>query len=85
MENKEINTINHSTVEYITPNKTIEIVSLKNTDNLFYIYNYQGNHFRVFIELLSLINFLEHGVEPEHTFVNDEELDDFISSYSFAV
>ena len=75
----------HSTVEYITPTKTIEIVSLKNADNLFCIYNYQGSHFRVFTELLSLISFFEHDVEPKYAFVNDEELDDFISSYSFAV
>lgn len=79
-----MNTINHFTVEYITPNKTIEIVSIKNSDNLFYIYNYQGNHFRVFTELLSLIRFFENGVEPKYAFVNDVEVDDFIASYSFA-
>ncbi len=79
-----MNTINHFTVEYITPNKTIEIVSIKNSDNLFYIYNYQGNHFRVFTELLSLIRFFQHGIEPKYAFVNDEEVDDFIASYSFA-
>ncbi len=79
-----MNTINHFTVEYITPNKTIEIVSIKNSDNLFYISNYQGNHFRVFTELLSLIMFFENGVEPKYAFVNDVEVDDFIASYSFA-
>lgn len=74
-----MNTINHCNVEYITPNKTIEIVSFKNTDRLFYIYNYEGNHFRVFTELLSLIRFLEFGEEPEHSFESDEEVDHFIS------
>lgn len=80
---KEMNIINHCNVEYITASKTIEIVSLKNSDSLFYIYNFGGNHFRVFTELLSLINFFQFGVEPKDTFSNDEELDDFISSYSF--
>ncbi len=84
MSNKPTNTINHCTVEYITSNKTIETVSFKNTDGLFYIYNYQGNHFRVFTELLSLISFFRYGVEPPYTFSNDEELDSFISTYSFA-
>lgn len=79
-----MNIINHCSVEYITASKTIEIVSLKNSDSLFYIYNYEGYHFRVFTELLSLMNFLQYGVEPKHTFSNDEELDGFISSYSFS-
>ena len=79
-----MNIINNCSVEYITANKTIEIVSLKNTDRLFYIYNYEGRHFRVFTELLSLMSFFQYGVEPKHTFSNDEELDDFILSYSFS-
>ena len=79
-----MNTINHCSVEYITASKTIEIVSLKNTDSLFYIYNNEGNHFRVFTELISLMSFFQFGVEPKHTFSNDEEVDDFISSYIFS-
>ena len=79
-----MNTITHCTVEYITSNKTLETVSLKNTDRLLYIYNYKGNHYRVFTELLSLIRFFECGVEPKHTFLTDEEVDDFILSYRFS-
>lgn len=79
-----MNIINHCSVEYISASKTIEILSLKNSDSLFYIYNHEGNHFRVFTELLSLINFLQFGVEPKYTFSNDLELDDFISHYSFS-
>lgn len=82
--NEPMNTIAHCTVEYITPNKTIETISFDNTDRQLYIYNYKGNHFRVFTELLSLISFFEYGVEPEHTFLTDEEVDDFILSYSFS-
>lgn len=78
-----MNIINNCSVEYITASKTIEIVSLKNSDSLFYIYNYEGNHFRIFTELLSLISFFQNGVETEYTFSNDEEVDDFISSYNF--
>ena len=84
MDNKPINTINHSTIEYITPNKTIETVSLKNTHSLLFIYNYQGTHFRVFTVLLSLISFFELGVEPKFAFLTDEEVDYFITSYSFS-
>ena len=79
-----MNIINHCSVEYITASRTIEIVSLKNTDSLFYIYNYEGNHFRVFTELLSLMSFFQYGDEPKHTFSNDEEVDDFISHYNFS-
>ena len=79
-----MNTLNHTNVEYLTPNKTIETVSFKNTDRLLYIYNYKGIHYRVFIELLALINFLACGVEPKHTFCTDEEVDEFISLYRFS-
>lgn len=79
-----MNIINHCSVEYISANKTIEIVSLINSDRLFYIYNYKGNHFRVFTELLPLIFFFQFGIEPKYTFLNDDELDNFISSYSFS-
>ena len=54
-----MNIINHCSVEYITVSKTIEIVSFKKSDSLFYIYNYEGSHFRVFTDLLSLINFFQ--------------------------
>lgn len=84
MDNKALNTINHCTVEYITPNKTIETVSFKNTDKLLYIYNYKGIHYRVFTELLLLISFFERGVEPKHTFCTDEEVDNFILMHSFS-
>ena len=84
MNNKQPNLINHTTTEYITPNKTIETVSFKNTDKLLYIYNYKGIHYRIFTELLSLIKFFQFGQEPQFTFLNDEEVDNFILWYSFS-
>ena len=84
MSNKESYTPTHTTVEYITPNKTIETISFENSDNRLYIYNYKGCHYRVFTSLLSLIRFFAYGDEPKHCFDTDEEVDDFIERYKFA-
>jgi hypothetical protein len=78
-----MNIINNCTVHYITASRTIETVSLKNTDRIFYIYNYEGNHFRVFTEILDLIRFFQFGTEPNNSFSNENELDDFLVNFNF--
>lgn len=76
-----MNIINYCSVEYITASRTIETISLKNTNRLFYVYNYEGNHFRVFTEVLALVKFFEFGIEPKHSFLIESELEDFIENY----
>ena len=78
-----MNIINYCNVEYIRADRTIEIISLKNSAELFYVYNYQGYHFRVFTKLLDLVNFFQFGTEPKYSCGSDEELDQFIENYKF--
>lgn len=71
------------TTEYITPSRSIEILTLINQkeSKLVYIYNYEGNHFRFFDSILKLIAFFEKGVEPEISFNSGEELDKFLEGF----
>lgn len=78
-----MNIINNCTVDYITANRTIETISLKNTDGVFYISNYKGIHFRVFTEILDVIKFFQFGVEPKYDFSTENELDTFLENYQF--
>jgi hypothetical protein len=69
--------------EYITPSRSIEILTLINQkeSKLIYIYNYEGTHFRFFESLLSLIAFFEQGIEPKISFLSEKELNKFLESY----
>lgn len=69
--------------EYINPSRTIEILNLVNPkgSRQVYIYNFEGNHFRVFDSLLGLIRFFETRKEPEYSFSSEAELDAFLEKY----
>ena len=79
-----MNIINNSRIEYLRANRSIEIISFENTDALMYVYNYQGQHFRVFDNILDLVQFFEFGKESQYSFENDLELDKFIETYKFS-
>lgn len=66
--------------EYLTPSRSIEILTLINQkeSKLVYIYNFEGNHFRFFDSLLKLIEFFGKGIEPEISFTSEVELDKFL-------
>lgn len=66
--------------EYLTPTRSIEILTLinQNESKLVYIYNFEGIHFRVFDSLLKLLAFFEKGIEPEYFFTYEAELDSFL-------
>ena len=49
-----------------------------------YVYNYQGQHFRAFDNILNLVQFFEFGKESLYSFENDLELDKFIETYKFS-
>ena len=78
-----MNTISNCSVEYISASRTIETISFKNTDITLYVYNYCGNHFRVFTEILDLIKFFQFGKEPKLSFLDEHELDDFLENYNY--
>ena len=71
------------TTEYLTPSRSIEILTLINQkeSKLVYIYNFEGNHFRFFDSLLKLIEFFEKGIEPELSFSSELELDKFLAGF----
>ncbi|OBX25083.1 hypothetical protein A9996_11840 [Gelidibacter algens] len=51
---------------------------------VFFIYNYEGNSFRVFKNHLDLINFFQSKAECDFTFGTDEELDGFLANVKIA-
>lgn len=69
--------------EYLTPSRSIEVFTLINQkeSKLVYIYNFEGTHFRFFESLLSLIAFFEKGIEPEISFLSEQELDKFLEKF----
>jgi hypothetical protein len=70
------------TTEYLTPSKTIEILNLARFEESkqVYVYNYEGTHFRVFENLLELIQLFELGKEPAYSFNIEDDLDDFLEN-----
>lgn len=69
--------------KYLTPSRSIEVFTLINQkeSKLVYIYNFEGSHFRFFESLLSLIAFFEKGIEPEISFLSEQELDKFLEKF----
>lgn len=70
--------------EYLTPSRTIETIEVGVKDRLktVYVYNYEGYSFRLFTTEDSLKDFFSIGKEPDIHFSEEEELDDFLVSYS---
>lgn len=68
--------------EYLRPSRTIETVIVKNKhlSNVFLVYNYEGNSFRVFNSNMSLINFFLNKSESDFCFNTEFELDNFFSN-----
>jgi len=73
-------------VEYIRASRTIETVLVTKEDysKLFYVYNYEGNSFRVFETLLSLINFFQNKSESDFCFNTESKLDYFLSNVTIS-
>lgn len=66
--------------EYLRSSRTIEtvLVSDRNLNKVVFIYNYEGNSFRVFESHMSLLNFFQHDVEPDFHFDTEFQLDSFL-------
>lgn len=76
-----MNTITQTNVYYISPSRTIETILIENLYKTIYVYNYEGNHFRLFTELIELVNFFQFGKESKLDFLNELDLDDYILNY----
>ena len=78
-----MNDINQIDIIYLTSSRTIETLLIGHTQKSVYVYNYEGYHFRLFLELRELIQFLQLGKEPQLEFSNDEDLDDYLLNTLF--
>ncbi|TVR16482.1 MAG: hypothetical protein EA391_07890 [Balneolaceae bacterium] len=78
-----MNTLTQQNCHYLTPNKTIETISVSNgvKAKTLFIYNYQGISFRVFASKQTLAAFWEGEAEEDQHFETEEELDAFLAHY----
>ena len=69
-------------VEYLRASRTIETieVSLDSKAKIYFIYNYEGTHFRLFNSLASLIQFFESNMESKISFDKESELDAYLET-----
>ncbi len=82
-----MNTFHCVETHYITNSRTIETIllscekanSVERVERIFYVYNYEGNSFRFFSTVISLMDFFNGEGEDYIHFETDEELDDFLS------
>lgn len=76
-----MNTFQTINTSYLKPSRTIEkvLVSKEKLNKVFFIYNYEGNSFRVFENHLGLINFFQNKAESNFHFNTEIELDTFLS------
>ena len=67
---------------YLRPCRNIETVLVSNetADKTFFIYNHEGNSFRIFEDHLDLINFFQDKAEEDHHFSTEKELDHFLET-----
>jgi hypothetical protein len=67
--------------EYLRASRTIEAIIVSNNDSskLFFIYNHEGNSYRVFQNLMNLANFFQDKAEADFNFSSEMELDCFFS------
>lgn len=78
---QKMNTFKTINIEYLRASRTIEtvLVAGNNLDKIYFIYNYEGNSYRVFENHLSLIHFFQDKSESDFHFSSEEELDLFLS------
>ena len=72
--------------EYLRASRTLEtvIVSKEKRSKVLFIYNYEGNSYRVFENHLGLINFFQNNGESDFHFNTESELDIFLSKVKIA-
>ena len=68
-------------VFYLRSDRTIETILVSNTkaERVIFVYNYQGWFFRVFDNLLDLINFFDDAFEPKIYFEDENKLGNYLS------
>ena len=68
---------------YIRASRTIETVLVSNGSKkkVLFIYNYEGYSYRVFDDILKLINFFNDSYETNIEFETDYQLDKYLANY----
>ena len=81
-----MNTFQAIHTEYLRPSRTIEtvLISKGRLSQPFFIYNYEGNSFKVFENHVDLINFFQDKAKCDFEFGTDEELDCFLAEVKIA-
>ncbi len=76
-----MNTFQTISTAYLRASRTIEtvLVSKESLSTVFFIYNYEGNSFRVFENHLGLLNFFQNKGESDFHFSSEIEVDAFLS------
>ncbi|MCK0122980.1 hypothetical protein MWU76_01075 [Gelidibacter sp. F2691] len=77
-----MNTFKAVHTEYLRPSRTIETVLVSNQklSQVFFVYNYEGNYFRVFKNHLDLILFFQDKAESDFEFGTEEALDYYLEN-----
>lgn len=80
-----MNTITLLDTNYLRPNRTIESILLTRGEDtkLVFVYNYEGVHFRLFLSLIQMVDFLSERIEPSLCFGNDRDLDRVLEKINF--
>lgn len=82
-----MNTIRAINTDYLRPSRTIETVLISNSkfEKVFFIYNYEGNSFRLFFSHSALIDFFENNNSKCYFhFATDDELDFFLRNINLS-
>ena len=77
-----MNSIKQQSTHYLTPNKTIETLSVlhQKQESVYYIYNYKGMPFRVFRSKEELNGFFRVEADEHKHFQIEQELDAWLHS-----
>ena len=75
---------NYSQIEvsYLRPSRTVETILLENSSKkrIVYVYNYEGWHFRIFNNIIQVLDFFDDKFEPEISFEDEEELGKYLEN-----
>jgi hypothetical protein len=77
-----MNKISLIEVEYIRPSRSIEVllISKEGLSKLFFLYNYEGFHFRLFSKISEMIKFFKNEHSDFIEFEEETEIDSFLKN-----
>jgi hypothetical protein len=78
----KMNTLQTINTDYLKASRSIETILVTNekSSKVFFMYNYEGNSYRVFENHLDLINFFQNKAECDFHFSTEKDLDYFLSN-----